>query len=103
MERISFFNIFPNSFYILKVSIGESESVTNKPVPYCKWFCFPDDAEAQLPTLSVRMKKSRREARWQKTRESYQCVNLINTQAAPHNEEKVDVLEPCIIHSAFLI
>lgn len=49
------------------------------------------------------MKKSQREARWQKTKESYQCVNLINTQAAPHNEEKVDMLEPCIIHSAFLI
>lgn len=48
---------------------------------------------------SARMTKCRRKARWQKTRESYQCMNLITTQMAPRNEEKVDVLET--LHNSF--
>lgn len=34
------------------------------------------------------MTKCTRKAQWQKTKESYQCMNLITTQMAPHNEER---------------
>jgi len=50
---------------------------------------------------SARMTKCTRKAWWQKTRESYQCMNLITTQTAPHNEQKVDVWKTCIIHLCF--
>ncbi len=60
--------------------------------------CHSSPAILNSPPLlvfleSARMTKCRRKARWQRTRESYQCMNLITTQMAPHNEEKVDVLE----------
>lgn len=90
--------------------------MTKELVPYCKWLCCHSGAPtliappSQRPFLffsffleSARMTKCARRAWWQKTRESYQCMNLITTQMAPHNEEKVDVLETCIIHFAFLI
>lgn len=64
----------------------------------------PQDAGSPSPVLeSARMTKCLRDAQWQKMRESYQCMNLISTRTAPRNEEKVDVLGTCIIHSARLI
>lgn len=83
----------------------ESEIMTQKLIPLLQQ---PSKAELPpqppLPFLkSGRMTKCRRKAWWQKTREPYQCMNLITTQMAPHNEEKVDVRETCIIHFAFLI
>ena len=53
---------------------------------------------------SARMTECKRGARWQKTRGSYQCMNLITTQTAQRNEEKGGRAKGAgIIHCTFLI